>query len=436
MPLVKPSLPPRAASSVEPQAQQVPKFAPCPRSSFTGGHTDWFRITTPVPFPNVDICPSCYNTTFRNTSYARCISQSPPKSTDVATRCDLSDRWTRVAIYWIFSLNAPDLSLLGRVAEMHADEDGPCPNLNIEDPVAQKGGKPAVTRTWYCLWNPGTGSLIEDLTVCSSCIVRLNLIFPCLNDIFRPVANGAKLQATCDLLTAQNENEGRRGELYLDKIAETAAATLDSGHRDTRPLTAYFTKWAPIPVCLKSQQVPPGSTSYTFPTSIPGYAACPECYITHIEPLLSSASPPTILREVTPNVPPHGYTCDLYSPRLQQWLADACASYNLDTYKQRLMQRAAKMQEYNLKLEQMKLQSQQLERQARMYGVQMQSAQTMERISAIQGTTMGYGYYHRAPLDFSRSSAAMDQSHQAMLQAEMVRENMALLRREWAELYE
>lgn len=37
---------------------------------------------------------------------------------------------------------------------------------------------------------------------------------------------------------------------------------------------------------------------------------------------------------------------------------------------------------------------------------------------------------------FGQSTAAMNQSHQALLQAEMVRENMELIRKEWAELYE
>ena len=39
-------------------------------------------------------------------------------------------------------------------------------------------------------------------------------------------------------------------------------------------------------------------------------------------------------------------------------------------------------------------------------------------------------------VDFGQSTAAMNQSHQALLQAETVRENMELVRKEWAELYE
>jgi hypothetical protein len=39
-------------------------------------------------------------------------------------------------------------------------------------------------------------------------------------------------------------------------------------------------------------------------------------------------------------------------------------------------------------------------------------------------------------LDFSRSTAAMNQSHQALLQAEMLEQDYEMVRKEWRELYE
>src|SRR5690242_12281014 len=206
MPLVRPSLPPKSSPVVDHQTQQVPKFAPCPRTAFTTEHTRWYHITTPHAFSNLDICHSCYETTFFNTPYKRCFYEVPPKPKNTATKCDFSDRWNRIATTWLFLRNAPDLTLLGHVAEMQAGEDGPCPNLNSEDPVVRKGGKPAEARTWFCLMDQESGSLVDDLTVCSYCIDRFNLIFQPLINIFQPVAAGAKVEATCDLLTAQNEN--------------------------------------------------------------------------------------------------------------------------------------------------------------------------------------------------------------------------------------
>lgn len=39
-------------------------------------------------------------------------------------------------------------------------------------------------------------------------------------------------------------------------------------------------------------------------------------------------------------------------------------------------------------------------------------------------------------LDFSRSTAAMNQSHQALLKAEMLEQDYEMVRKEWRELYE
>ncbi|KAJ4375487.1 hypothetical protein N0V86_007018 [Didymella sp. IMI 355093] len=294
-------------------------------------------------------------------------------------------------------------------------------------PEPQQEDRPTATRTWYCLVDPANGSLIEDLTACSACVARVNAIFPSLRGIFRPVANGQKVQATCDLLTAKNG--GNRGEHYFDKMLEAAKEHLETGTLDTRPLANYVKKWAPIPVCMKAESTLPGTKSWTFPTSIPNYAACEECYTYHILPLLESDNPPTILKEMRQNVYPGGFVCDLYSPRLIQWLKDACASYNLET----IMTREAKAQEYKLKLDQLRLQYRQYDQQAQMLRIQMQGAQTQETLRTMQWSASAY---YAPPHDSSRSTALMNQTHQAMLQAEMIAENMNLVRKEWADLYE
>lgn len=434
MPLVKPappSVPTSTGNSL--QEPQLPTFAQCPRSTFTQDHDDWYHITSPQAFPDVDICSTCYNTTFRDTPYARCLSKAGPKPKGLSTRCDLSDRWNRTATLWLFSQNKPDLDLLGRVALMAPDEDGACPNLNLDDPIVQKGGKPAVTRTWYCIYDTATASHVEDLTVCSACVGRINTIFPSLNGIFRPILAGKKVQATCDFVTAQNDNDGRRGEHYLDQLIKAEQETLKTGRIDTRQLVAYFKKWAPIPVCIKGDPVPQGVPYYTFPTSMPTYAACQECYTTHILPLLSSAKPPIILQEMKPHTSPQGFICDLYSPRLQTWFHEALKSYNMPAYKQKLTEREAKAQEVTLRLGQLQLRHEQLSSQARLYSMQMQAAQTAERVRAMQWNSSAY---HAPPLDFSRSTAAMNQSHQALLQAEMVEQDYKMVQKEWRELWE
>lgn len=185
MPLAKPTLAPRTSAPIYSQEKQFPTFATCPRSSFTAGQDGWLRITTPQPFYDVDICPTCYSTSFKDTKYARCFSAAPPKPPNLSTKCDLSNRWNRVTYLWLFSQNAPDLSLLGTVAEMPHDKDGPCPNLNLQDNAVPAESRGGVTRTWYCLSDPSTGGLVEDLTVCSDCVARVKLHFPGLKSTLR-----------------------------------------------------------------------------------------------------------------------------------------------------------------------------------------------------------------------------------------------------------
>lgn len=251
----------------------------------------------------------------------------------MATRCDHSDLWNRAATFWLFSQNESDLNLLGSVAALPPDEDGYCPNINMQYPEVETKDRPTATRTWYCLADTSTGSLIEDLTVCSACVARVNIILPSLRGIFRPVADGQRLQATCDLLTAKDN--GNRGEHYLDKMIDTAMQHMKTGTLDTRPLTDYIKKWATIPVCVNGQPTQQHTKGWTFPSSIPSYAVCEECYTHHVLPQLESDSPPTILREMTAQTFPAGFICDLYSPRLLQWFKDACASNDLQAYKQR-----------------------------------------------------------------------------------------------------
>lgn len=410
MPLVKPDLPPRPSPSAKQQKGQPPVLVPCPRSKFETGHTDWYNITSPKAFQGVDICTTCYDGTFRNTPYAGCLTRSPSKPKDIVTRCDHSDTWNRAATYWLFVQSAPDLSLLGTVAALPPDEDGYCPNINMQYPEPKQEDSPTATRTWYCLSDATTGTLIEDLTVCSACVGRVNVMFPSLRGIFRSVANGQKVQATCDLLTAKKS--GNRGECYLEKMIEAAQQHLKTGHLDTRPLTDFVKKWAPIPVCMGAEPNLSGTRAWTFPKSIPHYAVCDECYTFHVLPLLESDNPPTILKELSPTTYPSGYVCDLYSPRLLQYFKDAVASYNLEAYKQRypprhcrssepivaakltdgdrLMAREAKSKEYKLKIDQLRLQHRQYEQQARIFGMQQRTAETQERIRAMQWNSSAY----------------------------------------------
>jgi hypothetical protein len=177
---------------------------------------------------------------------------------------------------------------------------------------------------------------------------------------------------------------GDRSEAYLNQLVDTASRALQTGTLDTLPLITYIKKWAPIPVCLKSNSNTSGYPYYTLPTSIPGYAACEECYTTHILPLLTSASSPPWLAEIQKIPNPHGFVCDLYSPRLQRFFTDACRTGDLATYRQRLEEREAKLREYNSRLAHMQLQVQQWQSQARMNKMQMETETNQARLVSMQ----------------------------------------------------
>ena len=78
MPLQRPAASnmPGSAPAATPK---IPPFADCPRSQYATGHQDWYMISGPQQFPNFDICPTCFNTSIKPTTYARFFSQSPPK---------------------------------------------------------------------------------------------------------------------------------------------------------------------------------------------------------------------------------------------------------------------------------------------------------------------------------------------------------------------
>jgi hypothetical protein len=289
---------------------------------------------------------------------------------------------------WLFQQGQPDLSLLGEIASIQRDKDGICPNFNMEDPEVKKGGKPAVTRTWYCLRDPKNGSLVEEMTACSDCVAHINIIFPCLKPLFAPIADGQALLATCDLMT-QGDGQQRCLE-YVDKIASVAESTLETKTRDVTPLIDFVKKWGPVPVCQKGKLVT-GEKQYSFQSMGSEFTACEDCYLKHMEPLYSSSPQPAILSQLKAEGPhPNGFMCDLFSPRLQSYFTDVCRTNDLSTFRQKLQARNNKMQELNIQLGRMKQEYQQLKMQENMHMSQMRIAQSQATTASMQWSVSGW----------------------------------------------
>ncbi|KAI4706213.1 hypothetical protein J4E89_008946 [Alternaria sp. Ai002NY15] len=371
-----------------PLTKQPPALGLCKRSNFTQGHNDWLQIKSPRAIPNFDICPDCYNTSFRNTRYASFISAGPAKPAKMSVVCDFSFLWVRLAYMWLFQMGQPDLSLLGEVSSIDPDRDGICPNFNMEDPVVKSGGRPEVVRTWYCLQDPKTGSLVEEMTACSFCVAHINVLFPCLKRTFAPIANGQRLLATCDLMT-QGNGQQRCVEI-VDQMAAVAQSTLETKTRDITPLIDFVKKWGPVPACQQGKLVS-GQKQYSFPSVVPEFTACEECYVRHIEPLYSQSPQPAILAQLEEQeAKPGGFLCDLFSPRLQSYFTDASRTNDISTFRQKLMARNNKMQEIEIQLRRMKQEIQQLKAQERMHRNQMIVAQSQARIRSTQWAVSGW----------------------------------------------
>jgi len=354
----------------------------------------------------------------------------PAKPKGYRRQCDFSMDWTRVAYLWLYQRNQPDLSLLGAVAAIQPDKDGICPNLNSEDAQVKQGGKPEVTRTWYCLLDPKTGAPFEEFTVCSHCVSHVSTLFPCLSRIFVAINDGQKLLATCDLMNLGDARQ--RGLEYLDQIAKTAETTLETKTRDLGPLIEYIRKWAPVPVCTKAKPVF-NQTQYSLPTTIPDFAACQECYQKHILPLYSQSPRPALLSDIKAQEPSQrGFICDLFSPRLQAYFNDAVRTNDMVTFRQKLMARGEKMREIEIQLMRMSQECRQLKIQANTHMSQMRIAQMQATSASTRWMATGW---IAPPIDWSATNAQMAKANEKTIQAAVIEDNMTALENEWVQFW-
>jgi hypothetical protein len=340
----------------------------------------------------------------------------------------------KLAYAWLFYSGQPNLNLLAEVSSMQRDAEGICPNMNLENEEARKGGKPTATRTWYCLEDPKTGTFVEELTACSDCVAHINLLFPCLKTIFKKVENGRKLPATCDLTLITGPGQ-ERGLQYINEIANLAEITLDTRTRDTTPLIAYIRKWAPIPPCPRANPVS-NQKQYSFSPLGTDFTACEECYMKHILPLYTDGKTPqpAVLSKLeTTSVPTGGFTCDLYTPRLQGYFTSYLATSDTSTFRSQIHARYAKRREYDIQLSRMQQQYQVLRMQAENHRNQCRIAQVQAQIQSTAWLTSGWS---APPIDWSVSNREMAASSAKGLEAAVVLDGMAALEREWEEFWE
>jgi hypothetical protein len=339
----------------------------------------------------------------------------------------------KLAYLWLFYTGQPNLNLLAEVSSIQRDAEGICPNMDVSNEVVKRGGKPTATRTWYCLEDPNTGAFVEELTGCSDCVAHINLLYPCLRGIFKQVANGRRLPATCDLTLIMGSGQERSLELN-NEISTLAETTLDTRTRDTTPLIAYIRKWASIPLCPREKPASGPSKYYSLSHLGNDFAACEECFTKHIGPLpITATNRPILSNLVCNDAPTGGYTCDMYSPRLRGYFTTYLATSDTSTFRTQLTTRFAKQNEYNMQLTRMQQQFQSLKLQAQNHNNQGLIAHMQAK---TQNGLWATSAWRAPPIDWSRANGEMAASTAKELEAAAVLDGMVALEREWAQYWE
>lgn len=301
--------------------------------------------------------------------------------------------WVRLAFKWLVTQRHPDLGLLVRLTELRKkierEGEGRCPNLDLENEQVKKKEKKAEVRTWYCLRDTETGGLIEDMTVCSDCVAHLSLIYAPVQNIFSAAVRGEKVLAMCDMWDRGYGND--RFWEYIDHFNAVAEMAVEMGRLDVAPLIEFVKKWAPIPYCRRASKVT-GVNCYKLPSVVSEWAACENCYLEHIEPLLSASPHAAVLSRIEKSkIPsPTPWKCCMYSPRLRQHFAEAMASNDLVAFNQKLQKREEKFAETMIKLERLNMQHAQQKAQAETL---VQLAMISQQTRAVD-IASGGGYYY------------------------------------------
>jgi len=181
---------------------------------------------------------------------------------------------------------------------------------------------------------------------------------PGLTNVFAPAAGGQKVLATCDLMMLGYGTT--RCLSYLDQIMEAGENSLKTGTLSITPLLRYFRKWGLVPICQRESKTN-GGKCYTIPSVGPDWTACEECYLTHVEPVLSTSP---VLRDITSSTPATGFTCTMYTPRLRSYFQAYLSTADAASLRHNVRARTQKLADSKRQLETLQLEHQNLKKQA------------------------------------------------------------------------
>ncbi|OJJ50890.1 hypothetical protein ASPZODRAFT_126857 [Penicilliopsis zonata CBS 506.65] len=304
---------------------------PCPRSTPTAGHQDWYTIKG---LTHLDICPSCM-TQVGQSKFRDFFIPSLPKPRDQAVRCSLSEPWTRLAWLQTIKKQHDDLEMLYHVSRPPPGSFH-CPGHTVAEEY------------WYRVVDPDTGMFLPKFNVCPACVRSIRILMPAHRDTFK--CSSVPQERVCDMAThsprfvqfidlldmaanraefaatanGNNNNSGGGGG------SGASTSTINTaGIPDMREFLAYARRKVVLRDCRRDRLI---LSAWHYIPQLPELTACEDCYDDVIWPLARANKPlarmfstsmrllpgdgPTSCREAS---------CQLYSPRMRAKFREAVA---------------------------------------------------------------------------------------------------------------
>ncbi|KAM7192148.1 hypothetical protein V8F20_008983, partial [Naviculisporaceae sp. PSN 640] len=461
----------------------------CPRKIPQQNLADWFSLPDPqsgILLPNFNICPSCFTSLIRPTSYRKffvsrngsLVQGNPP------VRCDLSRYWVRLAGTVLLGMPSAghDIGLLPRVASLRTTDGMDCPNKNLTG----EGDALVVTtkKNWYSVVDPATGQPVNGFMLCESCVANVTIILPSLRGGFVPLRPPAGqenigLSGSCALVPSDHYDDARTAEI-LRQLCVCAGGGLMFGSLTggSGGGIGQFAGWLkghpPRPRGQTAGAVGQGQGNGICPrhthasqpgTLLRGYTlegfsdltVCDGCYNELIKPdaekgvelarqfvvIPGSMSPPAV---------PGGFACQLYSDRMRRVWSDAvlAGEPGKGVLIGKVSERRAKERELQLKTTALRQQAAQLRQQAELQEHLAVNAMSVAANHASNNIMLhglgardptGYGpnsweaKMNSGP-DFSQTTKLNNEAAKLKMQAAQVESEITMVGDEWRRFWE
>lgn len=297
---------------------------------------DWLTLPR---CDNFNICSACYTANFASTEFVHDFVPMPFRPRDRPLACDFgSSEYYRIA--WLFTrkYGRADLGLFHSLTKLTAQSE-PC------------SGHREASRVWKSILDPSTGRPVDNFTVCETCANTVETLLPNLMGSFvycDPAAERAR--GVCALHHDRGHDRGRF-LLYFDMMEGAAdRAIAAQSVVNLQALADRIRQVAAIPPC-PGDRSRPGAYWHTM-RGVP-LAACPECFLMVVQPLLDSGGSggdsPMVSGQFHVGPGPQGddTTCMLFSDRMRSVFNRAVVRRDLPYLHAKVAERIEKKQEFD-----------------------------------------------------------------------------------------